>query len=93
VDFEWDWGKNERNRGKHGVSFEEARTVFHDPLARVFGDDLHSVGERREFIVGHSILHRLLLVCFVERSNRIRIISARRTNPAERKDYEENARA
>ena len=63
--IEWDRNKANSNFEKHGVSFDEARTVFDDPLARIFSDEDHSESERREIIVGHSIFRRLLLVSFV----------------------------
>jgi hypothetical protein len=89
--FEWDEAKAGINLSKHGVSFLEAQTVFLDPLARVFDDELHSVGELREIIVGHSSDGRLLLVSFAEREiGLVRIISARRATRRERSDYEEN---
>ena len=89
--FEWDRRKAASNLRKHGVSFDEARTVFHDPLSRIFDDEDHSSDEAREIIVGHSATMRLLLVSFVERAeNVIRIISARPTTTRERDDYEEN---
>jgi hypothetical protein len=78
------------NDQKHGVSFEEASTVFTDPLALIFDDETHSINERREIIVGHSANHRLLIVCFTERRGFIRIYSSRLTTRRERKDYEEN---
>ena len=91
VQFEWDKDKAESNLKKHGVSFDEASTVFADPLARIFSDDDHSQGERREIIIGHSVFRRLLLVSFVERLiDVIRIISARQATRKERQDYEEN---
>jgi uncharacterized DUF497 family protein len=89
--FEWDADKAKANRVKHGVSFDEASSVFDDPLAKVFDDELHSDEEHREIIVGHSIKRRLLLVCFTERPNeRIRIVSVRLPTALERKAYEEN---
>jgi uncharacterized DUF497 family protein len=89
--FEWDSGKARTNRIKHGISFDEATTVFDDSLARIFDDELHSEDEKREVIIGHSINNRLLVVCFTERPDeRIRIISARVHTPKERKAYEEN---
>ena len=89
--FEWDEEKARANWRKHGVRFEEATTVFDDSLARIFDDEVHSVGERREIIVGHSINDRLVLACFVERPNeRIRIVNARLLTAKERKAYEEN---
>ena len=90
--FEWDRKKAESNLKKHGVSFEEATTVFSDPLAAIFDDEEHSDNERREIIIGYSRSNRLLLVSFVERVvNVIRIISARLSTKKERKDYEKNA--
>jgi uncharacterized DUF497 family protein len=90
VDFEWDEDKNASNEQKHDVTFEEATTVFADPLAAIFDDEIHSVDEHREIIVGHSVKERLLLVCFTERGDVIRIISARPATKRERRDYEEN---
>jgi uncharacterized protein len=91
VEFEWDDAKAESNLAKHGVSFEEALTVFDDPLAAIFDDEHHSLGERREIIVGYSYRSRLVLVSFVERSDRVRIISARPATRRERTGYEENS--
>lgn len=90
VEFEWDEDKAASNRKKHRVTFEEAATVFSDPLAVIFDDEVHSAEEQREIIVGHSAENRLLLVCFTERAGAIRIISARRATKKERRDYEEN---
>jgi uncharacterized DUF497 family protein len=78
------------NLKKHGVTFEEAATVFGDPLAAIFDDEVHSEEEQREIIIGHSAKNRLLLVCFTERAEAVRIISARRATKQERKDYEES---
>jgi uncharacterized protein len=83
--FEWDEEKAEKNVTKHGVSFEEAQTVFIDPLAIIGPDPDHSSGERRELIAGHSADQRLLLVSFTERSGAIRIISARSMTRSERR--------
>lgn len=91
--FEWDHAKAKSNLIRHGVSFDEATTVFDDRLALIFDDELHSGNERREIIVGHSINNRLLLVCFTERPDeRIRIISSRLPTAKERKAYEENVK-
>ena len=91
LQFEWDPDKATSNLKKHKVSFDEASTVFDDPLARIFDDEDHSEDEHREIIIGHSILRRLLLVFFVERAqDLIRIFSARLATKRERKDYEEN---
>jgi uncharacterized DUF497 family protein len=85
----WDKHKATANRRKHGVTFEEAQTVFENPLAVIFDDQAHSTEESREIIVGHSSANRLLLVCFAERDDSIRIISARTATAKERSDYEE----
>ena len=89
--FRWDPAKAAANEVRHGVSFEQALTVFGDPLARIFDDPDHSVSEQREIIVGHSTDGRLLVACFTERRRNVRIISARAATPRERRDYEENA--
>ncbi|MBL7199137.1 MAG: BrnT family toxin [Anaerolineae bacterium] len=90
LQFEWDERKAELNLSKHRVSFHEAQTVFPDPLARIFDDELHSVGEPREIIIGQSSDNHLQLVCFAEREPAlVRIISARRATRRERNDYEE----
>jgi uncharacterized DUF497 family protein len=88
--FEWDPEKAKKNTAKHDVSFEEALTVFADPLARIFPDEEHSVHELREIIVGHSAHRQLLLVNFTSTDQRVRIFSARKATRRERKDYEEN---
>lgn len=88
--FEWDPKKAAANLAKHGVSFEEALTVFSDPLARIFDDEDHSSEEQREIIIGHSMKDRLLLVCFTAREPAIRLFSARLATKKERQDYEEN---
>jgi hypothetical protein len=89
--FEWDQSKAASNLKKHGVSFEEAKTVFDNPLAVIFDDEAHSVDEQREIIIGHSRQNRLLLIAFTERSGNVRIISARPATRNEREDYEQNA--
>jgi uncharacterized DUF497 family protein len=89
LEFEWDDDKAASNKKKHGVTFEEAASVFADPLAAIFDDEIHSAEEQREIIVGHSSKARLILVCFTERADAIRIISARRATKKERDDYEE----
>jgi uncharacterized DUF497 family protein len=86
--FEWDRRKATRNQRKHGVSFDEAVTVFYDPLAATFDDPDHSVDESRFITVGYSSGHRLLVVSYTERGTTIRIISARRANAQERKRHE-----
>lgn len=81
--FEWDDTKARSNRRKHGVSFEEAATVFADPLAQVFDDPDHSVHEPRFLLLGLSYARRELIVLHVERGERLRIISARRATARE----------
>jgi len=89
--FEWDRKKAAINFRKHGVSYDEASTVFHDPLARIFDDEDHSEYEPREIIIGHSATGRLLIASFVEKQPKvIRIISARPVTTRERGDYEKN---
>ena len=92
LEFEWDPRKARANEINHGIHFEEALTVFSDPLARIFDDEEHSEDEPREIIIGHSMKQRLLLVCFTARRTRVRLISARRATPLERKEYERNVR-
>ncbi len=89
MQFECDKEKAASNLKKHGVSFEEAETVFGDLLARIFEDKEHSLKERRDGILGHSTQNQLLIISFTERENdTIRIISARETTPKERRKYE-----
>ncbi|HEY5866792.1 MAG TPA: BrnT family toxin [Candidatus Tectomicrobia bacterium] len=88
LQFEWDDDKAASNLEKHGVSFEEATTVFRDPFALIFDDEAHTIEEQREIIIGHSTRNRLLLVCFTERGARLRIFSARPATRKERQDYE-----
>ena len=92
LQFEWDDAKAKANLKKHGVAFDEALTVFGDPLARIFDDSDHSEGELRELIVGFSMKPRLLVVGFTERSGRVRLIHARRATKAERKRHEEQVK-
>ncbi|OCR01765.1 hypothetical protein BCD67_14200 [Oscillatoriales cyanobacterium USR001] len=88
VDFEWDTNKAESNLEKHGISFEEAAEVFFDPFYQE--GDATANEEPRNFILGYSISQRLLLVVYVERSLRIRIISSRPATRNERKLYEQS---
>jgi len=87
--FDWDPQKALRNLRIHRVSFLEASTVFDDRLARIHDDLDHSESEDREIITGYSRAGRLLLVSFVERADVIRVISARRADPSERRRHEE----
>ena len=88
--FSWDPVKARSNVRKHGVGFEEAATVFLDPLARIHDDPDHSFGEVREIVIGYATSNRLLLVSFTERGDTVRIINARQADRHERRDYEEN---
>ena len=87
--FEWDENKNTSNQKKHGVSFDEAKTVFFDDLAKLIPDPDHSIGEQRFILMGLSSRYKLLTVCHCERDGyTIRIISARKADKFERKQYE-----
>jgi hypothetical protein len=93
VRFEWDASKAAANRKKHKITFDEALTVFRDPLAVIFDDEDHSSAEKREIIIGHSNRNRVLLVCFTERAIEVvRVFSARRVTKKEQADYEEKRR-
>jgi uncharacterized protein len=87
--FAWDEAKNDGNQHKHGVSFEEAQTVFSDESALFIGDPEHSASEDRFLLLGLSSLLRTLVVChcFRDEEDLIRIISARKANPEERALY------
>jgi uncharacterized DUF497 family protein len=87
--FEWDPRKSDANLTKHGIGFEEAVTVFADPLALNMTDPSHSVDEQRYLVLGTSNRLRLLVVAYAERGDRTRIISARIATRRERHDYEE----
>ena len=89
MQFEWDPAKAAENLAKHGVSFEEAATVFRDTLSATGTDPDHSVGEERFIIFGVSTSGRLLVVAHTEHGDIIRIISARLVTQGERKIYEE----
>ncbi|MFZ2807526.1 MAG: BrnT family toxin [Desulfosalsimonadaceae bacterium] len=90
LSFEWDPQKAKNNIEKHDVSFEEASTVFRDPLSLTIDDPLHSSGEMRMVQIGISHKNRLLVVVHIERSDNIRIISARKATKEERNNYETN---
>ena len=87
--FEWDPAKAAENLAKHSVSFQEAATVFHDPLSATGSDPDHSVGEERFVTFDISTTGRLLAVAHTDRDDTIRIISARPVTPGERTIYEE----
>jgi uncharacterized DUF497 family protein len=89
VNFEWDPGKARQNRRKHRVSFQEAASVFGDPLGITYLDPEHSTAEQRFITVGMSSAGRVLIIAHADREANIRIISARKTTQRERKHYEE----
>ena len=88
--FEWDEAKAAANLAKHGVSLDEAKTVFDDPLFVDFYDPEHSINEPRYINIGRSRRGRLLIVSYTERGDAIRLISARELTSSEREAYEEN---
>jgi len=89
--FEWDSEKAARNLRKHGVAFEEAKTVLRDPLSTTIPDPDHSIGEERFISMGLSDRRRLLVVAHTENDQTVRLIHARQASRAERRKYEEEA--
>jgi uncharacterized DUF497 family protein len=87
--FQWDSNKAKTNLKKHGISFEEASTVFGDPHSLTIPDPLHSTNEERFVIIGLSYRLKTLIVAHIERGKVIRIINAREATRQERKSYEE----
>ena len=90
--YEWNDKKAKANLRKHGVSFEEAATVFLDPLALTFPDPHHSSEEEREITIGNSTRDHVVVVSHCQRGKRIRIIGARKATRGERKQYEKDCR-
>ena len=88
MEFEWDEAKAAANVAKHGVSFEEAKTVFDDRLYVDFYDPKHSLNEHRYIIIGQSNQRRVLIVSYTERNDVIRLNNARELTRGERRDYE-----
>ena len=90
MEFDWDPAKAKRNLKNHGVSFNEAKTVFYDDFARQFYDEGHSEEEGRFLLLGVSNTSRILLICHCELESKdvIRIISARKATAKERELYE-----
>ena len=86
--FEWDSRKARSNLAKHGVGFQEASTIFGDPLSLTIPDPEHSLSEERYITVGRAFSGKLLVVVHTERGDNIRIVSARRASRRERKFYE-----
>lgn len=92
IKFNWEPAKAEKNIVKYDVSFDEAATIFKDPLALYFDDIEHSQKEKREFVIGRSTTRERLLTCFIVRTeDTVRIISARTSTHRERQDYDENS--
>ncbi len=89
MEFEWDQSKGVSNLRKHGIGFEDATSIFGDPLAFTFRDPDHSVGEARFLTFGVTRTGELLVISHASRNNRTRLISARRATRAERQIYEE----
>jgi len=90
-DFEWDKDKDAANYAKHGISFEQVRGVFRDPFAIEFLDDRQNYGEDRYILIGMTET-RILTVVYIERNERVRIISARKAEPHEQRRYHEENR-
>lgn len=91
MEFEWNLDKAVLNLEKHGVSFQEASTVFNDPLSVTFPDPNHSIGESRYVIIGVSRFGQLLVVAHTDRGEKVRIISARKATRQEGRFYEEGS--
>ena len=89
LNFEWDERKARSNQEKHAVSFEEATTVFSDPLSLTIPDPDSSEQEPRFVLLGQSYSNRLVVVVHTERQNNVRIISARKATRSERIQYEQ----
>ena len=89
LSFEWDGEKAKANFKKHGVTFDEAGTVFTDPFSVTIQDPGHSADEQRYVDIGRSDKGRVLVVVYTERGSKIRIISCRKATPSERTMYEE----
>lgn len=88
LEFEWHASKAAANLRKHGVSFDEASTIFADEKQLAVPDREHSLDEMRWLAIGRSGQNRLLTVCFTERGTKLRLISARTAEPWERREYE-----
>ena len=92
LSFEWDPTKAKRNIQIHGITFDEASTVFKDTMSLTIFDPLHSADEDRLILIGNSHQNRLLVVVHTERGDKVRLISARKATKHERETYEENAK-
>ena len=93
LSFEWDDDKEEANRRKHKVSFDEAKTVFADPFSITINDAAHSDDECRFVDIGVSVNERILIVVYTERLSKTRLISSRKATKAERYKYEERKKS
>jgi len=89
--FQWDGAKAARNRTKHGVPFEEALSAFADPLSITYPDPKHASEEDRFLLIGISASGQVLIISHVYRADCVRIISARKATPRERRFYESRA--
>lgn len=92
MQFEWDPKKAIENLRKHGVSFDEAVTVFYDPFSATFDDPDHSIEEQRFITIGYSSKPRLIVISHTERGRNTRIISARPGTTRERKKHEKQGK-
>jgi len=90
--FEWDQEKADKNIKKHGVSFDEASSVFGDVLSLTVFDPLHSEKKDRFVLIGNSFKNRIIVIAHAERGDKIRIISARKATKNERMQYEKNTK-
>jgi uncharacterized DUF497 family protein len=90
--FEWDPDKAKQNITNHGITFDEASTAFKDDLSLISFDPLHSTDEDRFVLIGNSMRNNLLVIIHTDRSDRIRIISARKATKNEKQQYEDNAK-
>ena len=92
IKFEWDENKNRTNQQKHGISFDEAKTVFYDENAILFDDPEHSREEERFLIIGVTTNEKICIAshCYKDNDKKIRLISARKATKSERKTYLEN---
>lgn len=88
VQFEWDSKKAQSNKRKHGITFEEASTIFGDPLSVTIHDPAHSIGKDRFITIGRSIDDKLIVVVHIDRDDTVRIISARKATRNEKRKYE-----
>ncbi len=89
LQFEWDENKATANYQKHGISFDEAKTVFNDPFSITIADPKHSLDEDRYIDIGLSARGKILVVVYTERKSTIRIISCRSATARERRTYEQ----